>query len=64
MKRVVDYDPEKIDPAYEIVSADTELVLREIARPERILRAPLYEGQLHLVPDRSSIHRRLMAMFG
>lgn len=64
MKRVVDYVPEKVDPAYEIVSADTELVLREKARPDTRLRAPLIEGQLHLVPDRSSIHRRLLAMFG
>ena len=63
MKRVP-FDEGKIDTeVYERVPADGELVLRDIARGG-YLRAPLVDGTLLLATERSSIHRKLLAIFG
>lgn len=61
----VPFNKDRIDPAlYTREDAENELVLREVANPAAVLRAPLVGGNLILVTERSSIHRKLMAIFG
>jgi hypothetical protein len=64
MKRVP-FDENRIDTeVYERVEAEGELVLREVAKPTSVLRAPLENDTLLLATERSSIHRKLLAIFG
>lgn len=60
----VPFDENRIDTeVYERVPADGELVLRDIARGV-YLRAPLVDNTLLLATERSSLHRKLLAIFG
>ena len=63
--KMIDYDLDRVDSeVYEVIPDSAELILQEKARPVVTLRAPIVNGKLRLVPERSSIHRKLMAIFG
>lgn len=63
--KMIDYDLSKVDTdTYNIIEDSTELILQEKARPAITLRAPIVDGKLRLVPERSGTHRKIAAMFG
>lgn len=63
--KMIEYDLARVDTeVYEVIPDSVELILKEKARPAITLRAPIVDGKLRLVPERSSIHRKLMAIFG